>query len=536
MTDRVTREWTRSKADEAAVDAGCTFDLQAAERVRKFFTYLRHSKGDFAGKPFELLDWQWQDVIAPAYGWRRPDGTRRYRRVSVWVPKKNGKSTLCAGLVLYGLTGEGEPGAEVYGAAADRQQAGIIFEEVASMIDQSAPLKGRLDVNRTIKRVTFAPRHSFYQVLSKEARKTGHGVNSSMAVIDELHVVNRELYDTLRYAGAARRQPLQVEISTAGNDKTSLGYERYTYAKRLLKGEIEDPDLLPVVYEADDHDKWEDPAQWQKANPSLGVTISRDNFRADFREAKQGSPATQANFKQLRLNLWQDAISAWIPIEEWDACQGDITPEMLEGKPCWAGLDLASKMDVCAFVLLFEVEPGTYAILPRFWAPEEADSRRQKANLALLKPWMNAGFIKATPGNVADYDQIEKDILDDWERYNIRTIAFDPWNATATSNHLQAAGVKMFDFQQSVKSYNEPMKELEKLILSRKLIHDGNLVLRWMAKNVSVKKDPSGNERPDRETSSDKIDGVCAAIMALAMATVNEDDGGESDYSEISYL
>lgn len=537
MADSITRKWARSKADEVAVRDGCHFDLKAAERVREFFAkFLRHSKGTFAGKPFELQPWQWEEVVGPAYGWKRPDGTRRYRRVSVWISKKNGKSTLCSGVVLYGLVADGEPGAEVYGAAADRIQAGIIFEEVAAMVDQSPALASRLTVNRSLKRVTYDGRHSFYQVLSKESRKTGHGINASTCVKDEVHVVGRELYETLRYAGAARRQPLDFDISTAGNDKTSLGYERYCYAKQVLKGEIEDPELLPCVYEADANDAWEDPAQWKKANPSLGITISLDGFKADFREAKNGSPATQSNFKQLRLNLWQDAVSAWLPVEEWDACQGDITPEMLAFRPCWGGLDLASKMDLCAWLRLWELEDGRYACLARFWAPEEADARRARANLAKLKPWASAGHITLTPGNVTDYDVIEQEVLRDCEADGVREVAFDPWNATQLATHLQEAGVRVVEFPQTIRNFNEPMKELEKLVRSRRLVHDGNPVLRWMLKNVSARQDPSGNVRPDRASSSDKIDGVVALIMALARGTVPAEGAGESDYSEVTSI
>lgn len=529
MTDSITRQWVRSKADESAVDAGCVFDLAAADRVRTFFAkFLRHSKGSFGGQPFELLGWQWDSLLGPLYGWKRRDGSRRYRRSSTWISKKNGKSTLCAGLILYSLVADNEPGSEVYGAAADRAQASIIFEEVAAMVGQSPALAGRLDVNRTIKRVTFAERASFYQVLSRDSRRSGHGINAHVCVIDELHVVDRRLYDTLRYSGAARRQPLLVEISTAGDDKTSLGYERYCYAKQVREGTIEDPELLVYIAEADQPDRWQEQEQWKRANPSLGVTISLDSFKADFTEAKNGTPAAQANFKQLRLNLWQDAISAWLPVEEWDACAADITPEMLDGAPCWAGLDLSSKMDLTALALVFALDDGRYALLCRLWAPEEADSARQKANKALLRPWMLSGHITGTEGNVMDYAAVQAQVLADNEQYAIREVAFDPWNAQATANSLTEQGVSMVEFPQTIKSYNEPMQEMERLIKSRLLVHDGSPVMRWMFKNVCVRKDPSGNVRPDKAKSADKIDGIAAAMMALGRALLA--NAGTSDY------
>lgn len=524
MSDAVTSQWVRSAADERAVASGCYFDRGAAERVRRFFAgFLRHSKGQFAARPFELLDWQWLDIIAPAFGWRRADGTRRYRRVSLWVPKKNGKSTLAAGLILYGLVADNEPGAEVYGAAADRSQAGIIFGEVEAMVSQSPDLASRLAVNRSVRRVSYPAKHSFYQVLSKDSRKTGHGVNAHLCVIDELHVVNRELYDTLRYAGAARRQPLMVEISTAGNDKTSLGYERYAYCKRLLKEEQEDGETLAVVYEAESNEKWDQPDQWQQANPSLGTTISMDSFRGDFVEAKNGSPSTQSAFKQLRLNLWQDAVFAWLALELWDACAADITPDLLEGKPCWGGLDLASKLDLTAWVMIFELAEGVYAILCRFWVPEAADSRRARENKARLAAWIEAGYITATPGNVTDYNTIKAQVAADCERFGVKEVAFDPWNATQIATDLQDHGVKMVEFNQNIRSYNEPTREFERLVVSGNLKHDGNPVMRWMVAHTSARKDSSGNVRPDKERSGDHIDGVTGAIMALARAIFRED-------------
>lgn len=529
-SDPDTAAWTRSPADERAVAAGCTFDARAAERVREFFAkFLRHSKGQFAGKSFELLEWQWRDVVGPAFGWRRPDGTRRYRRVSVWVPKKNGKSTLAAGLILYGLVADREPGAEVYGAAADRNQAGIIFSEVAAMVEQSPALERLLAVNRTARRVAYPATQSFYQVLSKDSRKTGHGVNAHVCVIDELHVVNRELYGTLRYAGAARRQPLMLEISTAGNDKTSLGYERYGYARRLLKGETEDAETLAVVYEADSPEVWEQPGQWAKANPSLGETITLDGFRGDFLEAKNSPAGTQMDFKQLRLNLWQEQVFAWLPLEAWDACRADLSPEQLEGLPCWGGLDLASKVDLTAWVLVFRLAEGEYYLLPRFWSPAEAQSARQKANRADLRPWVAAGHVTATEGNVTDYDAIRERVLADCERFGVREVAYDPWNATHLANQLQAAGLKLVEFGQTIRNYNEPTKEFERLALSGKLTHDGSPVMRWMVGHTAARKDASGNVRPDKERSADHIDGVTAGIMALARAVLSAGDG-ESVY------
>jgi len=520
---RETRKWVHAKADERAVDRGCWFDLAAADRRRSFYAkFIRHSKGEFAGRPFELLDWQWLSCLGPLYGWKRPDGTRRYRRFEWWVPKKNGKSTTAAAMVIDALIVDGEIGAHAFGAAKDREQAGIVFEEAKAMVEQSPELRNRLRVIETTKRIVYPETRSFYKVLSQEAHKSGHGINASFAIIDELHVVTREMYQTLRYAGAARRQPLFGSISTAGDDLTSLGRERYLYSKRVFTEEIEDDELLVYIAEADSDAQWKNRKQWQKANPSLGTTITLASFEADFREAEQASPAAQANFRQLRLNLWQESNFTWFDLDAWDACRIDIDFEQLVSQGFWAGLDLASKMDLTAFVKIFR-QGDQYLLIPRFWCPEEADTRRQQKNLTLLQPWMAAGYIKATRGNVADYDQIEKDLLEDAEVYHLQGLAFDPWNATQVASHLQDQGLKLLEFPQTLRNYNEPMQEFEKLVLARKIRHDGNPVMRWMIKNVSVRKDSNGNVRPDKDKSKDKIDGVTAGLMGLSQALLAPD-------------
>ena len=522
-----TAAWTRTDADRRAVEAGCYFDLAAAERVRRFLrAFVRHSKKPFAGKPFELLPWQWEQLIAPLYGWKRPDGTRRYRRCSCWVAKKNGKSSLCSALVLYALLGDGEDGAEVYSAAADRNQASIVFREAVNMVKQSAGLQKHLDVKETVHRIVYAGKASYYEVLSKDSKKTGHGLNPSHCIIDEVHVVDRETYDTLRYGGAMRTQPMLIEISTAGNNRDSLGYERYTYAKRVLAGDAIDDELLPVIFEADSNDVWADPAQWRKANPSLGAVIPESSFLGDFREAEQGSAATQANFRQLRLNLWQDSVSTWFPVELWDACAGPMDDADLVGLPCWGGVDLATKMDLTACVWCFRLPDGRYYFLPRFWCPEDADKARQAANKTQLRPWVLAGHITATEGSTTDYDRIEADILADVDRFQPLGMAFDPWNATQVVNHFQSSGRfgadGLVEFGQTIKNFSSPMKEFEKLVKSGQVRHDGNPVMRFCLKNVMVQRDSNDNQRPTKGKSADKIDGAVAALMALGLAMLSD--------------
>lgn len=491
------------------------WNREDSEYAIRFFSFLVHSKGQHADQPFILQPWQ-AFCIGSIYGWKRKNGTRRFRRASIWVPKKNGKSTMAAGLVLYGMVAEGEPGAEVYGAAADREQASIIYREVATMVTKSPTLRKKLSPIDSTKRVVFRKANAFYQVLSKEARKTGHGVNASLAVIDEMHVVDRELYDTLRYAGAARTQPLMIEISTAGNDMDSLGYERYIYASKLLKGEIEDEETFAYIAEADSNEVWQDREQWRKANPSLGITISEESFEGDFNEAMQSAPAAQANFKQLRLNLWQRSIFSWIPLEKWDKCQADEFPD-LHGVPCYGGLDLSANKDLTAFALVWKID-GLYWFKVKFWVPIEGDRRREAENRTKFGPWIKDGYMAGCPRETIDTDMVEKEIKSDAEKYSLQEVAYDDWNAGTITDHLLIHGIQMVEFQQSLKNYNGPMKEFEKLILEGKVRHDGNPVMRWCVSNVAVLKDSNGNIRPHKEKSVDRIDGVCASIMALARA------------------
>lgn len=512
--------WVRSPADGLAVAEGCSFDLEAAERVRRFFRrFLRHSKGEWAGQPFELLDWQWRDVVAPLFGWRRPDGTRRYRRAGIWVPKKNGKSTLLSAIALYLLVADGEAGAEVYSAAADREQAAIVYREAAAMVRASPQLAGRVEILDTTKTLRFLERQAQYKALSAEA-PTKEGLNIHGLIFDELHAQrSRDLWDCLAYGGAARRQPLSVSISTAGYDRDSIGYEQYRYAQGVLEGTILDSAFFPFVAEASEADDWTDPAVWRKANPSFGITVKADQFEADFKEAK-ASPAKENAFRRYRLNQWTEQSTRWLALDRWDACAAPVDPEALRGQPCYAGLDLASTTDLASLVLVFPDGEGGYDVLPYFWAPQEADRRRERANKARLDSWARQGLVTLTPGDVLDYDRIRARVNELAEIYPLREVAIDRWNATQLATQLQGDGLVVVAFGQGFASMSAPTKELEKLVLAGKVRHGGHPVLRWNASNVAVKQDAAGNLKPDKERSGDKIDGIVALVMALGRALV----------------
>ncbi|HUS47476.1 MAG TPA: terminase TerL endonuclease subunit [Phycisphaerae bacterium] len=516
-----TGQWVRCEADEKAVAAGCRFDLAAAERVPSFFRkFLRHSKGQWAGQPFELLPWQWEEVIAPLFGWMRPDGTRRFRSAYVEVGKKNGKSTLMAGLETYMLVADGEPGAEVYSAAADRSQASIIYDEAEKMVRASPNLRQHILLTPSQKHMSFPRTNSILKALSADAY-TKEGLNASFIAFDELHAQRtRVLWDALCYAGVARRQPLLLAITTAGWDRNSICWEQRDYACKVRDGIIDDIAFLPVIHAADKEDDWTDPEIWAKANPSLGVTVRAEELAQACKEAQE-SPAKENSFKRYRLNIWTEQASRWLSMEQWDKCNGEVSEEALRGQPCWAGLDLSSTNDITAFARVFKplAEGDVFRALLTFWVPGESMIRREQRDRVPYPQWQREGYIERTEGNVVDYSAIRQRIKELHAATPVMEIAFDPFNATHIAQQLaDDDGFTMIEFRQGFLSMNEPSKALERLVQSRGLAHGGNPVLRWMASNVAILTDARENIAPSKKHSGEKIDGIVTVIMGLARA------------------
>lgn len=508
-TSAPTRARGRSTGGSDA-PTGCWYDEAAAERAVGFFRdCLTHTKGEWAGQPLELSDWQADEIIRPLFGWKRDDGTRRYRTAFIMIPRKAGKSTLAAGIGLYLLFADGEPGAEIYSAAADREQAGIVFEMARGMVSVSPMLDKRAE---SFKRSIVVPSTaSSYKVLSSDAY-TKHGLSAHGIIIDEVHAQpNRELWDVLTTSVGARRQPLTVAITTAGYDRHSLCYELYDYAVKVRDGVIEDSGFLPVIYEAGADDDWKNPATWRKAHPGIGVSVKEEFFAEECAKA-QHLPAYENTFRRLYLNQWTEQDARWVSLDTWDAC-ADPLPD-LEGRECFAGLDLASTTDIASLSLVFPID-GRLCVLPFFWVPREGMKRRVERDRVPYDVWVREGLIEATDGDVIDYDVIRRKINVLSERYRIREIAVDRWNATQISTQLTSDGFEMVGFGQGMASMSGPMKELERRLIARELAHGGNKVLRWMASNVSAKQDEAGNIKPDKSKSTGRIDGVVATIMAL---------------------
>lgn len=513
------------------------YSKDAADYAVAFIEALCHTKGSWAGKPFELIDWQ-EQIVRDIFGILKPNGYRQFNTAYVEIPKKMGKSELAAAIALLLTCGDNEERAEVYGCAADRQQASIVFEVAADMVRMCPALNRRVKILASTKRLIYLPTNSFYQVLSAEAYSK-HGFNIHGVVFDELHTQpNRKLYDVMtKGSGDARMQPLYFLITTAGDNVNSICYEVHQKAKDLLTGRKHDATFYPVIYGAAEDDDWTDPKVWKKANPSLGITVSIDKIKAACESAKQ-NPAEENSFRQLRLNQWVKQAVRWMPMEKWDKCAFKVDPEKLKGRVCYGGLDLSSTTDITAFVLVFPPvdEDDKFHILPFFWIPEENLNLRVRRDHVNYDLWQKQGFLKTTEGNVVHYGFIESFIEELGTQYNIREIAFDRWGAVQMTQNLEGLGFTVVPFGQGFKDMSPPTKELMKLTLEEKIAHGGQPVLRWMMDNIFIRTDPAGNIKPDKEKSTERIDGAVALIMALDRAIRCGSNMGASVYDERGLL
>lgn len=492
------------------------YNKTMADYAVSFIECLCHTKGTWAGKPFELIDWQ-EQIIRDVFGILKPNGYRQFNTAYIEIPKKQGKSELAAAVALLLCCGDGEQRAEVYGCAADRQQASIVFEVAADMVRMCPALSKRVKLLASQKRIIYLPTHSFYQVLSADAYSK-HGFNVSGVIFDELHTQpNRKLFDVMtKGSGDARTQPLYFLITTAGTDTHSICYETHQKALDIIAGRKIDATFYPVIYGAKDTDDWTDVKVWKKANPSLGITVGMDKVEAACESARQ-NPAEENAFRQLRLNQWVKQAIRWMPMDKWDACAFPVQPDELKGRVCYGGLDLSSTTDITAFVLVFppQDEADNYVVLPYFWIPEENVSLRVRRDHVPYDVWQKQGFLHTTEGNVIHYGYIEKFIERLGERFNIREIAFDRWGAVQMVQNLEGMGFTVVPFGQGFKDMSPPTKELMKLVLEKRIAHGGHPVLRWMMDNIYIRTDPAGNIKADKEKSTEKIDGAIAAIMAL---------------------
>jgi phage terminase large subunit-like protein len=513
---------------ETGEERGLWFDENMAKRAISFFDLLKHSKGEWAGKLLHLEPWQ-QFILWSLFGWKRADGLRRFRTSYLEVARKNGKTTLAAGIGLYLMLADDEPGAEIYSVATKRDQARLSHSEATRMAKSSPPIEQAVTVFRD--NIHILNTASKFEPLGADA-DTMDGLNTHGALVDELHAhKTRHVWDKIDTSTGSRRQPLMFAITTSGYDRQSVCYEYHEYTKKILNQVIEDDSWFGMIFTIDEGqgedagDDWEDESVWIKANPNLGVSKKWDDMRRKAKRAREIPSALNA-FLRLELDIWTQAETKWVNLAHWRACNMAVDPNGLRGRTCYGGLDLSSNIDISAWVLVFppQVPEDAYQVIARFFIPEEAMMERWKRDHVPYPAWVRQGFIIATPGNVIDYKWILHQIDQDARIYDIRELAFDRWGATKIQTDLMEKGGDdwLVQFGQGYVSMSPPMKELERLILEHKLAHGGNPVLTWMADNLVARQDPAGNIKPDKEKSIEKIDGMVALIMALDRALRHE--------------
>lgn len=502
------------------------FVIEKAERVKKFIECLKHTKGEWAGKPFKLLEWEWEKVIKPLFGTLKENGKRQYRFCYIEIPKKNGKSELGAALALYMLTADGEASPEVYGAAADRNQAGLIYRVAMTMTLNDNVLSDNIHIIESLKRMVYYRNNGFYQVLSSDV-KTKHGLNPSAVIFDELHSQpNDELWRVLtKGTDYARQQQVVFVMSTAGIfNKHSIWWKIREKARQVKEGLAKDPGFLPVLYIADpEEDDPEDEDLWKRVNPSIGHIFTLEKIRADFEQAKN-DPVDYADFCRYRLNIPAKHIKRWMPMLKWDACAGhkdDFLQDNLLGRPCAGGVDLSSVQDLTGFMLVFPplTETEKWIILTHAYCPEDTIHERSKQDKVKYDIWVNEGLITATPGNFIDYAYVKKDVIKAAELYDLREVGYDPWNASQFAGELfNEEGIQMIEMRQGAKTLSEPSKDILKKVLGNCVAHGGHAVLRWCADNMVMVPDANENIRPAKDKVTERIDLFVALIMAWGRA------------------
>jgi phage terminase large subunit-like protein len=432
------------------------------------------------------------------------------------LPRKNGKTELAAAIALYGLFGDGEMGAEVFSAAADKDQAALCFNVAAQMVRNDPYLLAQCDIVDSQKRIVHRPSGSFYRAISAEAYSK-HGFNASMVVYDELHAApTRELYDVLSTSMGARVNPLMLVISTAGYDRHSILWELYSHGVRVREDPDLDPSFLPVIYEAPAEANWRHEKVWHRANPALGDFRSLEDMRIAAKRAEE-IPAQENVFRRLFLNQWTEQAERWISLAAWQACAVPRERSALHGRRCFVGMDLSTTTDLTALCAVFPGGDG-FDVLCQCFLPADGLADRMRRDRVPYDQWAAAGHIILTPGNVIDYEAIRV-VLRQWDAaYDLGAIGFDPWNAVDLVERLKAQdGLTCLPIRQGFAALSSPTKSLEKAVLGRQLRHDGDPVLQWNVSNVAVESDAAGNLKPSKRLSTQRIDGVVALILAIDM-------------------
>lgn len=530
-------KWVKLAADRQLADlktyAGSrspyVFDENEANRVCKFIELLTHTKGELAGTRIHLEPWQ-VFILTTVFGWlRRADGGRRYRRAYVEVSRGNGKSTLCSGIGLYCLLADREGGAEVYSFATTRDQAKIVFGDAKVMAERNAPLRNKFGLQVLANALYVPTSNSTFQAKSAEG-STLDGLNTHLAIIDELHAhKTRAVYDVVETSTGKRKNSLMFVITTAGFDTSGICYEVRTMVTKVLEKSVVDETQFGIIYGLDEGDDWTTVEALEKANPNWGISVRPEIITSLMKKAI-ALPSAVNNFKTKHLNIWCSASSTWMDMQAWEAGEINVDRSDFEGQPCYIGLDVGAKNDVTAKVLLFPVGKS-FVVFADFYLPEAAV---EKSTNSQYRGWVEEGWITQSGGAMTDLARIEEDIRDDLSRFDVKGIAYDPWNALQLATNLGNDGAPMVEYRNTVQNFSDPMKSLEALVQDKRVNHDGNPVLRWMMGNVVAKLDAKDNIFPRKERYENKIDGVVALIMALGISNTADEANPFDDIEESS--
>lgn len=518
--------------DDLEADNGYYFDHRAANRPCQMIEYMPHVKGKWArtSDTIKLEDWQCF-LIAVPFGWlRESDDLRRFRRTYLEIPRKNAKSTISAGVGLYMLVADDEPGAEVYCGAGSEMQAWEVFRPAKQMAERTPELQEHFGLEVNAKRLIVPASGSRFAPI---IGKPGDGASPSFAITDEYHEHSTEdQYETMITGMGAREQPMSWVITTAGADTSGPCYALRQEAIEVLGGKVDNPEFFSVIYTVDPDDDWTTEAALVKANPNVDVSVDRGFLLAQLRDAVN-NPRKQSSFKTKHLNVWVGSADPFFNAEKWRQLAGDYTLESFHGKRCWIGVDLAAKIDLTAVVYLFE-EDDNYYCVPRFYCPEEVVMDPKKRG---YYGWMEEGHLIATPGNVTDFGAVQADLIEATELFKVEHMAFDQWNSMQMSTAVaQATGIECIDLPMTVKHLSDPMKWVQALIEDGRLHNDGNPLMEWMMGNVTAKPDRNDNVFPRKEREDNKIDGAIALIMAMERGFQPEAQQSYLDSEEVVWL
>ncbi|HBE71245.1 MAG TPA: hypothetical protein DDW52_24120 [Planctomycetaceae bacterium] len=513
----------RTMQDEIAVAEGCWFDFEKAEAVRDFFEKrLTHGKDAFHNQPFKLAEYQQVEIIDPLYGWYTSDGLRRFRSFFVFIPKKNGKTQLAAGISLVEF--HVVPGSRVYIIAVSQSQGFEMYDEAAGMVERSPQLSKYIKVRRSTGRLLWHSRNSLLTVLTKSA-VSSEGKNASCLILEEFHAwTDRKLFDSLLYAGAARRNPMLGMITTAGDNMSSMCYSEYERAKMMIAGDDPETSHLAVIYEAEKDSRYDDLDAWKKANPSYGITIPERGILSDIQKAK-GNPERIAAIKRYRLNIWTQEGVQWLDESQWSELEVFDEPEGIK----FGGLDLARTRDFAAFVTVYLRDDGSIDILPKIYCPAELVRDKEDEDKIPLSAWIAEGWVIATDGGEIDQDRILADVLASQDEERFVEVGYDSYNAKRLSNDLAANGVFVQAVPQTMPFLAYPSAEFERMLSDKRIRHDGNPCLKWMIGNAKAITDSNNNVRPCKKRSSKRIDGLTATIIALQRALSPDGQQAVSD-------